>query len=87
MGNWAITIEGLGCHHNGPEAAADADKMAKAFTKQLLDAGHSICDARFTVRGGQDQSIVPVDMPLVQSGASKGYVLKSPLVSAAPPTS
>ncbi len=77
MGNWAITIEGGGIHHNGPEVTGDADKMAKAFARALLEAGHSLLDARFTVRGGLDQSVMPTDLPLAASGYGKGYLQKA----------
>lgn len=45
MGNWNITIEGVGPHHNDRDF--DADFMAKAFVKALKDAGHIIRYASF----------------------------------------
>lgn len=41
MGNWKITIDGHGCHHNGkPEI--DADLAAKEFVTRLKAQGHTV---------------------------------------------
>ncbi|MEK6881750.1 MAG: hypothetical protein AABY22_19185 [Nanoarchaeota archaeon] len=47
MGNWAITINGIGCHHN-QNSPTDADKMTEKFVNDLLKAGHSLSVADFT---------------------------------------
>ena len=52
MGDWTITIRGIGAHHN-PNNPSDADRMARLFTKALRDAGHTITEAGFTY-GGHD---------------------------------
>jgi hypothetical protein len=52
MGNWAIVIRGVGCHHN-VDLDADANKMAAEFVKQLKKAGHTVSHASFTY-GGED---------------------------------
>lgn len=46
MGDWAITIEGTGVHHNGIEQ--DADAVAARTVQELLKAGHKIHSATFT---------------------------------------
>ncbi len=52
MGNWNITIRGVGCHHN-KALAQDANRMAAVFVQQLKDAGHNIIAASITY-GGED---------------------------------
>lgn len=52
MGNWHISIEGIGCHHN-QQLETDANKMASKFVKALKDAGHTVTKATFT-HGGCD---------------------------------
>lgn len=52
MGNWCITIQGIGCHHN-KDSPKDANQMTKDFVKQLQQAGHAIESAVFTY-GGRD---------------------------------
>ncbi len=50
MGNWNITVQGIGCHHNGkPEI--DADLLASEFVKNLIQAGQDIEVATFTSGG------------------------------------
>lgn len=52
MGRWRITIEGTGCHHNGPcaEAVGDADLLAARFVDDLKAKGsHTIHTAEFAV--------------------------------------
>ncbi len=46
MGNYHISIEGQGAHHNGKEY--DADEMARDLVKRLKEKGHSIFKASFT---------------------------------------
>jgi len=55
MGNWNITIRGVGCHHNvGYEK--DANRMAAEFVQKLRDAGHSVASASITFGGEDDLS-------------------------------
>lgn len=65
MGNWNISIEGLGSHHNGADAVVkelneyDADKLAKKFVKELKHHGHIVDKASFTHGGAE--SLLPED--------------------------
>jgi hypothetical protein len=52
MGNWNITIRGVGCHHN-EKLPNDANRLAAQFVQVLKDAGHHIESASFTF-GGED---------------------------------
>jgi len=52
MGNWNISIRGVGVHHN-QDLAADADRMARRFVKELLDAGHTVVSAEITYGGAE----------------------------------
>lgn len=52
MGNWNITIRGVGAHHNKGNAD-DANRMAAEFVQQLKDAGHTVTGATIT-HGGED---------------------------------
>lgn len=79
MGNWTITVHGTGPHHN-PNHPGDADKMARAFTQSLRDAGHSITEAEFT-SGSRESLLVmgpkgPIEQRLAAAeipGAHQGY--------------
>lgn len=55
MGNWAIHIEGVGCHHNG--ADFDADQIAKEAVRKLKEHGHTVTHAKIT-HGGEDDLLV-----------------------------
>lgn len=57
MGQWVITIQGTGAHHN-KDYPADADKMSLKFVDELQKAGHVIESATFTY--GARQEIKPV---------------------------
>jgi hypothetical protein len=46
MGNWHISIRGIGSHHNGKDE--DADRIAKRVVNELRAAGHTVDDASFT---------------------------------------
>lgn len=46
MGNWKMTIEGIGAHNNSSNPA-DADVMLQAFVEQLKEAGHNISRSSF----------------------------------------
>lgn len=52
MGNWNITIRGVGAHHNR-NYPTDANRMAADFVQKLREAGHSIQGATIT-HGGED---------------------------------
>lgn len=53
MGNWHISIEGQGAHHNEANPQ-DADRMAAEFATKLRAAGHLVTRATFT-HGGAEQ--------------------------------
>ena len=55
MGNWNITIRGVGCHHN-KDLKNDADRMAARFAQELKDAGHTVTSATITHGGETDIS-------------------------------
>lgn len=46
MGNWQISIEGHGIHHNRGDN--DADQLAADLVQRLREAGHYITRASFT---------------------------------------
>lgn len=52
MGNWHISIRGVGAHHNGKPY--DAEAMAKIFAESLKAAGHNVLGAAFTYGAEQD---------------------------------
>lgn len=52
MGNWHISIEGIGVHHN-TDNPKDANKMAKVFVKELKKAGHTVVYSSFTYGGAE----------------------------------
>ena len=51
MGNWNLTIAGVGSHHSG--SAADVEQMAAKFADELKAAGHSVTRAHVTTTGGE----------------------------------
>jgi len=53
MGNWHISIEGQGAHHNA-DYEQDANRMAHEFVAKLRAAGHVVTRATFT-HGGAEQ--------------------------------
>jgi hypothetical protein len=53
MGNWNITVRGVGAHHNKLNAT-DADRMAAKFVADLKAAGHSVIAASITCGGEND---------------------------------
>lgn len=52
MGNWNISIRGVGAHHN-KKLPQDANRMAAKFVADLKEAGHTVTGATFTY-GGED---------------------------------
>lgn len=57
MGNWNITIRGVGSHHNRNHPA-DADRMAAKFVQDLKAAGHNVVGATIT-HGGETDITAP----------------------------
>ena len=53
MGNWNISIHGVGSHHNRKHKN-DANRLAAKFVKELQAAGHSVSAATITY-GGEEQ--------------------------------
>jgi len=53
MGNFHISIEGLGAHHNDANPN-DANRMAHRFVNELRRAGHRVSRATIT-HGGADR--------------------------------
>jgi hypothetical protein len=47
VGNWRITIEGHGTHHNGKDD--DANAIAARAVKELKAAGHAVTKQEFAV--------------------------------------
>jgi hypothetical protein len=60
MGNWHMSIEGTGPHHN-PDHAADADKKLEQFVRELK-RDHSIERALLTA--GQRTVVVADNKPI-----------------------
>lgn len=79
MGNWQISIEGTGAHHNH-DYPSDANQLAKEFVEQLKAKGHTVERASFTY-GGRDvfpsnytnQSITSLEPSTLQDGTVVGY--------------
>ena len=61
MGDWTITIEGTGCHHNDIED--DADQLARQMVTDLRAAGHTVHRATFTCGGRLELEADPHVMP------------------------
>lgn len=53
MGNWHISIQGVGPHHNAGYDG-DADRMAAELVRELDAKGHRIESATFTYGGRDD---------------------------------
>jgi len=54
MGNWTITVKGIGQHHNN-EPSFDADGIALRFVKELLSAGQNVEKAEFVHQSGDSE--------------------------------
>ena len=73
MGNNAIIIRTVGCHHNG-RADIDAEQIAKRCVDELRAAGHSILSASVESGGG---SIVLAGPELYENASSlRGHVYR-----------
>lgn len=46
MGDWTITVQGTGCHHNG-KREIDADLATADFVAELKKQGHTVHRADF----------------------------------------
>lgn len=60
MGDWHISIKGVGVHHNakrGLDVPDDADRMAREFVAKLKAARHVIHEATITTYG-ETESLV-----------------------------
>lgn len=80
MGQYRITIEGTGSHHND-HSANDADLIAKVCVAELIETGHSIKSTCFEV-GYYDENGVFVtssgeDMIHNYTPGADGYVRKA----------
>lgn len=60
MGNWNMTVVGVGCHHN-MNNPSDADKMFAEFVEKLKAAGHGISHASITYGGAQIEVKQPAE--------------------------
>jgi hypothetical protein len=52
MGNYHISIEGQGSHHN-PDNPGDANRLAAEFVAELRRHGHTVTRATFTHGGAE----------------------------------
>lgn len=61
MGNWVITIEGTGSHHNAKPY--DANEIGKTVVKTLKEAGHNVTHASINCGGRNDliNEITPME--------------------------
>lgn len=73
MGNWNLTIQAIGCHHN-KDNPGDADKLANKFMADLIASGHIIESANLTFGGREnllaDGITASVSHPCCQSQVS-----------------
>jgi hypothetical protein len=72
MGNWNISIQGIGQHHNAsPDVfRKDANVMANRFVEELRAAGHYIESASFTFGGKENLAPAAAPAQTVRSGTS-----------------
>jgi hypothetical protein len=59
MGNWNITIQGVGPHHNG-KPDVDADLAARELVQKLIAQGQRIESASFTY--GAEEWLLPTEL-------------------------
>ena len=66
MGNWNITVRGVGSHHN-TDNPRDANVMTADFVRALKAAGHTVVAASFTYGGEEDlTAVAPAPAPSVK---------------------
>lgn len=63
MGNWHISIQGLGCHHNESKDI-DANLAAAEFVEHLRKMGQQIEKATFTY-GGKEE-LTPTSISVIE---------------------
>jgi hypothetical protein len=77
MGNWHISIRGVGPHHNAGDPAGDANVVARRVVQELKAAGHTIQDAAFTFGNhddmGEPEAKVSPDAPAAVSPAAQPF--------------
>jgi len=74
MGNWNISINGVGCHHNGqPE---DVDVMFHEFVNELRAKGHLVTDATFTYGGAETDKLPPLKYHVTYIAESGEWAVK-----------
>jgi len=67
MGNWSVTIRGIGQHHN--EKPQDVEVLAGEFVARLLRAGQNVLSAHVTTGGEIDL------LPRLESVHSADYAV------------
>jgi hypothetical protein len=82
MGSYRITIEGVGCHHNGREGVVDSDAEAAKLVTTLRENGHSLTAARFELTGGSSGVTYSTDNLLDGSRIVGQYVPPTPPTAA-----
>lgn len=69
MGNWAINIQGIGCHHNeNPDI--DANFAAAELVERLLKMGQHIEKATFTY-GAKEELTPHITISVVEPNLSR----------------
>lgn len=76
MGDWHISIQGVGCHHN-KDYPADANRMARKFVEDLRAAGHTVTEATFT-SGGKEALLEPPNMPWLYQDPANAPAAEAP---------
>jgi len=54
MGNWHISISGVGTHHNQPPHAGDVDLLVRRFVEELIALGQVVTHAALTHGGAEE---------------------------------
>lgn len=74
MGNWNISVQGTGAHHN-KNFPNDADKMFAKFVADLMKAGHTIQSADFTSGGNTHlpETVFPQSGEVAKSYIEHGW--------------
>jgi len=69
MGQFHISIEGMGIHHN-KKTPNDANRLAKEFVDKLKAIGHTVTKASFTSGGSDD--LLNVDYSCYDKDSTNG---------------